>query len=394
MRYFLLGILGLVACGESFSSDGAPGGATGTGGTATTVTSGSGASSASSSTNTTSTTGQTTVSSSSTGGGCMADLMNDPKNCGSCNHDCLGGDCHQGACRAFHLVNARSTALALDDDRIYMTSLFGSQVEVRLKANPKTPTLTYPSQGVNAIALDANNIYWANDHGISFGSKTGNIAGASCGFQADQKTRGVVIADQNAVFLLNDASNSGLYYCPKTGGSAMKLAAASVLENALIQTSNAFLWSQYWGNKLASLNKVAASGSTISAGGSQNGARGIAADGNNLYFAEATEGVVKKTPLDLAGAITPLATSEPYPYAVAVDGSVVYYSTIGSADVNAQTAAGAIKRVNKSGGSLATVATGQTRPLAIATDAVAIYWVNLGSDDPSDTAGGLWRLAK
>ena len=56
----------------------------GTGGTAT----------ASSSTTTTSTTTTSTSSTSS-----CTDTMTDPKNCGTCGHDCQGGSCATGMCQ-------------------------------------------------------------------------------------------------------------------------------------------------------------------------------------------------------------------------------------------------------------------------------------------------------
>ena len=35
---------------------------------------------------------------------CGADLQTDPKNCGRCGHDCLGGACGAGKCQAIELA--------------------------------------------------------------------------------------------------------------------------------------------------------------------------------------------------------------------------------------------------------------------------------------------------
>jgi hypothetical protein len=54
-------------------------------------------------------------------GGCAADLSKDPRNCGSCGHDCLAGACTNGACEPFVLASGLSSpgAIALKSSRIY-----------------------------------------------------------------------------------------------------------------------------------------------------------------------------------------------------------------------------------------------------------------------------------
>src|SRR6476661_8455452 len=37
-------------------------------------------------------------------GGCSASLETDPKNCGACGHDCLGGKCEGAICRPFSVA--------------------------------------------------------------------------------------------------------------------------------------------------------------------------------------------------------------------------------------------------------------------------------------------------
>lgn len=64
----------------------------------------------------------------STGPGC-GDLSSDPKNCGVCGHDCLGGACVMAACQA---------------------------VEIR----------TTEDDNVQSIAIDSTSIYWGDDTGV------------------------------------------------------------------------------------------------------------------------------------------------------------------------------------------------------------------------------------
>ena len=57
---------------------------------------------------------------------CGADLQNDPKNCGTCGHDCLGGDCLTGICQPALVTQSASLApyaMVLDSGKLYFTNI-------------------------------------------------------------------------------------------------------------------------------------------------------------------------------------------------------------------------------------------------------------------------------
>jgi hypothetical protein len=55
------------------------------------------------------------------GAPCTADPRTDPRNCGACNRDCLGGTCIDGGCQPFELARGLSAPgeLAVDDTYVY-----------------------------------------------------------------------------------------------------------------------------------------------------------------------------------------------------------------------------------------------------------------------------------
>lgn len=55
------------------------------------------------------------------GGACDADTTQDPRHCGRCGHDCLGGACRSSRCEAVQIATTapESSALAVDDAYIY-----------------------------------------------------------------------------------------------------------------------------------------------------------------------------------------------------------------------------------------------------------------------------------
>jgi hypothetical protein len=73
-----------------------------------------------------------------------------------------------------------------------------------------------------------------------------------------------------------------------------------------------------------------------------------------------------------------LATGESYPWALAIDGSNVYWTTLG----------GAIRTVAKTGGTPTSLATGQGYPYGIAVDGANAYWANTTSGVVESCAKG------
>lgn len=107
----VIALLGSSACASSqATSDGGSGGSGGAGATSDT-------------------------SSSSTG--CMAEIMSDPDNCGSCSHSCLGGPCAAGVCQPVSIPfkdasYQRLGAVTADANGIYFTAdgMYLGDVEV------------------------------------------------------------------------------------------------------------------------------------------------------------------------------------------------------------------------------------------------------------------------
>ena len=199
----------------------------------------------------------------------------------------------------------------------------------------------------------------------------------------------------------------------------LRLTLASVLAvaalGAIAPAANAYV---YWGNSgLGTIGRASLDGSGANQYliGGVALPRGIAVDGNYIYWADegdSSNGSIGRANLDGTGANTSFITGAYRPYGVAVDGNYIYWtndnSTIGRANLNgtganqsfiseansprgivvrgnyiywANSATNAIGRANLNGTGVNTsFITGASSPFGVAVDDSRIYWGNIDSN--------------
>jgi hypothetical protein len=98
----------------------------------------------------------------------------------------------------------------------------------------------------------------------------------------------------------------------------------------------------------------------------------IAVAGNNVCWTDGNYGGSVKCVSTDGGSVANLVTGEPYPGAVAVDATHVYWLTTGS-----PRGTGAVRRIALAGGTAETLVSGLGSPKDLAIDAAFVYWTNL-----------------
>jgi hypothetical protein len=329
---------------------------------------------------------------------CSSDVKADPKNCGRCGHDCLGGGCRLGMCQPVVLASEqmRPTEIALDATHLYFAAAAENAVRrVPVQGGP-AELLTLDATLDSNIALDDTYVYFMTGYGTNGGVGRAPKTGVPDGGTSTT----IATATFPVAFLAIDAANvywtagrfsggpiqGGVYLSPKTvdGGLGVKVTAGSIVaETTSVAVDDANLYFSNVAGRIFWLTK-GPNGTGGLLASSQAGATGLLADGKRVYWANRGTGSILSTDKPSAdagaGVVTVLASGQNTPARVALDDVAIYFTNTGSGTIGSCPLSGCTDVVRL-------VASNQAAPLGIAVDAVAIYWANSGD-------GTIMKVAK
>ena len=325
---------------------------------------------------------------------CSGDLRADPKNCGRCGHDCLGGGCNAGTCQPIILASEqlRPTEIALDATHVYFAAAAGSSIlRVPVKGGPVDLVADDATLGSN-IALDDAYVYF-----MTGGYPNGGVARAPKAGKPDGGSTTIATAGFPVAFFALDDANvywtggrftggavlGGVYEAPKgsMNGVGNKLVPALAAETTSVAVDDTNV---YFANVMGRIFSVTKGGTVGLLATAQTGATGLLADGKRVYWANGGQGSIVATdkPAADAGAATlkVLAAGQNQPARIALDDVAIYFTSTGSGTIGSCPRSGCTDVVRL-------VASDQAAPLGIAVDAVAVYWANSGN-------GTIMKVAK
>ena len=259
------------------------------------------------------------------------DLQTDSANCGTCGHACAD-KCGGGHCfRALADVPTASTSavnLAADASYVYFTRANEGTVSRVPRKGGAVVGLASSQDNPRSIAVDATNVYWANESSTSgAGSvmKRALSGGNPTPLATDEPSPAFVAVDANNVYWSNFQPPTFMSV-PIAGGTKTQFPMGDELSNS-VQFS---------------------------------------VDGSNLYWAGwSDKGGVWSTPLDGGGPIKPLVTLDANPGNAVVFGSDVYFLSAGRGTT------ATVKKVPTTGGAATDVVALSGGHLAV--DATGIY---------------------
>lgn len=216
------------------------------------------------------------------------DFESDSQNCGSCGHDCLGGECILGACQPVEIARnqGRVFTIAVDERFVYWAG-DGSVVAKKNIDNTGTVSELVPASAKEYVydwALVGQTLYWSNDW-------------------QDNGVRGCA---------LPSCDNGPQLLVPGTAPPRDVIFGAEA--EALYYTQGASVW-----------QKPLPAGSSAQLTATTNTAVELATDGAYVYWSEYNDGVsvIRKIGLD-DGTSTPIAGGLGYLNDLSVSGMALY----------------------------------------------------------------------
>jgi len=307
----------------------------------------------------------------------------DPKNCGACGHDCLGGACVGGRCQPVTLVSGLDGVAQLREggDALFVTVPGANELARVPKAGGRFDVIAVEKNLFN-LSVVGRWVYFASDVGAGRVSVDGSPVE-----RLDDEGLGDITADDEFAYRCTYAGavkRQGLLFRRRHSDGLRQTLAGELTACETVQLAGGAV--VYGENGLQDVKGVW----TVPRGGGipvqlvSRPARRIAVDDAYAYFVQYYDGEVRRVPLTggpdaLVASTAPLQTG---PGDIAVDDRYVYW-------VVAKPAAegGSVRRAPKAGGPAESLVGEIDVPRGIVVDAAAVYWTE-------ERAGTVRKLAK
>jgi hypothetical protein len=326
---------------------------------------------------------------------CGANLENDPGNCGSCGHDCLGGTCSSGQCQPVTLISGEVPLFLLETPgKLFWTGSTG--VRACVLPGCQGSVQTFASGSSLGLAATASNLYWTD-------SIAGSVSACDFSLPTCAIPTSIATATPGASFLVIGATS--IFWTERTGnrimradlggGNAGAVASGGPIQSPTgiaIQASNLYFSNYDNASAGQGVMTLSTSGGNPASFASGSTVEQVLTTASGVFFSingskTTNDGAIGRCDLDGSNCAA-FAPARPFPRGITSDGTSLYWTDFGVAG-DAAASNGAVLRCPLTGcGANPTVlASGQGGPLGIVVDSQAIYWANAGT-------GSIQRLAK
>jgi hypothetical protein len=306
-------------------------------------------------------------------GTCTNTQGSDASNCGSCGHGCLGGACSAGVCQPFTLANASVTSspayIAVDATNLYWADDgLNSVLQVPVAQPGAAPiTLVHSTSLIyfQGIAVNGNTVAFTVDDSSIL--TTSSLWTAKVG-----------VANQSLTALDTFTGSTG----GPIEGPALNAAGtiAYVLQNPQDSRGNLTLSTSLYACPIGTANAC-----TALTTASTNSATGPVISGNSLFFGDYSGGVLERYTLPSGPLNSTWVTGQPQINQLATDGSRVFWTFNGDGTGSTTTVNGAI--ASAANGSPTPLGFGNmsTTAYSTASDGKFVYvaWVNFSASPPT-----------
>jgi hypothetical protein len=301
-------------------------------------------------------------------GATCTDESSDPSNCGACGNACSGQtpDCRSGACVAAPLVlasgQAAPQAIAIDDNNVYWANDGdGTVLQVAKSGLGQPIAIATGLNGPGSLAVDATWVYWTVSNEI----QRAPIGGGAV--QTDSKVVAYSLAMHQGVLV--GGSIGEVYTVPTWNAQATFLAFPSCDIFSVATDATNVYWTCDGADGVSS---VPFSGGSVTplAGPVHPADFGLAVDSSNVYWIDSLNGTISAVPIG-GGSVTTVVSSQAGPQALSVDSGNIYWAK--------GKPPGAVYKTPVMGGQQTVIASGLGSPAATAVDNTYVYWTDPGN---------------
>lgn len=314
------------------------------------------------------------------------DVQTDPKNCGSCGHDCLGGACQAGACRPFVMASETIDdvleAIAVSPTHVFYTDFTTGKLRRVPRTGPSTVETVYATSAGTSLGLD---VAWRD--GFVYFADTSTVTGRilRCPDTGCVGAPEVMLGSLDAPFsvalttdgfVTSESTDPGRVircHALPCEASPEIVAASEARPQRVAVNGNAVAWTRITNAEGVRL-RIGTDPITTPVG--SFGVFSVALTSTEVIYGLAST-AVRAIPL-AGGASRDLAPAT-FVERLAVAGGTVFFSDNG----------GVVKSVAISppASPVKTVASGQSTPKSLAADDAAVFWINQGNS----TVAGIAR---
>jgi hypothetical protein len=289
--------------------------------------------------------------------GCEASLASDATNCGACGNACAAGaSCVVGACAcAAGQALCGNACVDVTGDARNCGSCGWSCGAGRCAAGlcVAVPALTGEREP-DGIATDGTYVYWTNRGSGQVARCNMDLTGRTALASGIQVPTGIAIDTTDVYF--TESGTRRIWTVPKMGGTPSVRFNGGEGPAGLWVYGRDLYWTSFWGSTLvrASLDTGV---QTIVSSSLPGRNCGVAVDGTYIYLTSANTNSVMRMPIG-GGAVTTLASGQPYPVFMALDSNYLYWANASGL---------ALMRIPLAGGapSVAATVTGLTDGVAV-----------------------------